>query len=101
MADAPSAPATTNGASPVAQEQQVEEGIKKSLSLWNIEYFDLYLVHFPLAIEYIDPDVKFPQEWWGLDGKVHPSKWLICTVCDQSSDDICSQGTLPRDMGRG
>ena len=54
---------------------QVEEGCRNSLALWGLDYFDLYLVHFPVSIEYIDPKVKFPQEWWGLDGKVHPSKF--------------------------
>ncbi|TCD65671.1 NAD(P)H-dependent D-xylose reductase (XR), partial [Steccherinum ochraceum] len=46
---------------------------KFQLDLWGIEYFDLFLVHFPIALEYIEPDVKYPPEWWGLDGKVHPT----------------------------
>ncbi|KAI0756810.1 xylose reductase [Daedaleopsis nitida] len=54
------------------EKERVAEGCKNSLTLWGLDYFDLYLVHFPISIEYIDPKVKFPQEWWGLDGKVHP-----------------------------
>ncbi|KAI8990461.1 xylose reductase [Trametes punicea] len=53
-------------------KEHVEEGCKLSLELWGLEYFDLYLVHFPISIEYIPASKKFPQEWWGLDGKVHP-----------------------------
>lgn len=57
-------------------ERQVEEGCKNSLALWGLDYFDLYLVHFPISLQYIDPKVKFPQEWWGVDGKtVTPSKF--------------------------
>ncbi|TBU34717.1 xylose reductase [Dichomitus squalens] len=54
------------------EKERVEEGARNSLALWGLDYFDLYLIHFPISIEYIDPKVKFPQEWWGLDGKVHP-----------------------------
>ncbi|OJT08165.1 hypothetical protein TRAPUB_927 [Trametes pubescens] len=51
---------------------KVEAAVKYSLALWGLDYFDLYLVHFPISIEYIEPSVKFPPEWWGLDGKIHP-----------------------------
>lgn len=43
------------------------------MDLWGLDYFDLFLVHFPVSLEYIDPKTKFPQEWWGVDGKIHPS----------------------------
>ena len=39
-----------------------------------LEYFDLFLVHFPISLQYVDPKDKYPPEWWGLDGGVHPSK---------------------------
>ncbi|KAJ8453588.1 hypothetical protein ONZ51_g13513 [Trametes cubensis] len=55
-------------------KEHVEEACKYSLDLWGLEYFDLYLVHFPISLEYIPPSTKFPQEWWGLDGKIHPNK---------------------------
>ncbi|KAI1789812.1 xylose reductase [Ganoderma leucocontextum] len=54
------------------EKDRVEEGARNSLALWGLDYFDLYLIHFPISIEYIDPKVKFPQEWWGFDGKIHP-----------------------------
>ena len=47
---------------------------KHQLTLWGTDYFDLYLMHFPISIEYVDPKDKYPPEWQGLDGKVHPSK---------------------------
>jgi len=41
------------------------------LDLWGpgVGYFDLFLIHFPIALEYIDPATKYPPEWWGVDGK--------------------------------
>lgn len=41
------------------------------LDLWGIEYFDLFLVHFPIALAYVEPEHRYPPEWWGDDGKVH------------------------------
>lgn len=44
---------------------------KKQLDLWGIDYFDLFLVHFPISLKYVDPDHRYPPEWLGDDGKVH------------------------------
>lgn len=47
---------------------------RHQLKLWGIEYFDLFLIHFPVSLEYVKPEDKYPPEWWGLDGKCHPSE---------------------------
>lgn len=39
------------------------------LNLWGIDYFDLFLVHFPVALAYVDPKHRYPPEWWGDDKK--------------------------------
>lgn len=44
---------------------------KKQLGLWGIEYFDLFLVHFPISLAYVDPSHRYPPEWFGDDGKVY------------------------------
>ncbi|KAH8120009.1 Aldo/keto reductase [Phellopilus nigrolimitatus] len=44
---------------------------KHQLELWGIDYFDLFLVHFPIALAYVDPSHRYPPEWWGDDKKVH------------------------------
>lgn len=33
---------------------------KRSLADWGLEYFDLFLIHFPLAQKYVDPAVRYP-----------------------------------------
>ncbi|RDB28951.1 putative NAD(P)H-dependent D-xylose reductase xyl1 [Hypsizygus marmoreus] len=43
---------------------------KKQLGLWGIEYFDLFLVHFPIALQYVDPAHRYPPEWYDDDGRV-------------------------------
>jgi len=42
---------------------------KMQLELWGLDYFDLFLVHFPIALAYVDPNHRYPPEWWGDDKK--------------------------------
>ncbi len=35
------------------------------LKLWGIDYFDLFLIHFPVSLKYVDPAERYPPEWWG------------------------------------
>lgn len=44
------------------------------LELWGIDYFDLFLIHFPIALQYVDPAHRYPPEWFGDDGKVYLRK---------------------------
>lgn len=48
--------------------EQVEPVVQKQLADWGIDYFDLYIVHFPLALKYVDPDVRYPPGWFN-DGE--------------------------------
>jgi D-xylose reductase len=50
-------------------KEHVNKIAKMQLDLWGLEYFDLFLIHFPVALKYIDPSEKYPPEWWGVDGK--------------------------------
>jgi D-xylose reductase len=43
---------------------------KKQLADWGIDYFDLYLIHFPVALKYLDPAHKYPAEWFQDEGKI-------------------------------
>lgn len=42
---------------------------KKQLADWKIDYFDLYMVHFPVSLEYIDPSERYPPGWMDKSGK--------------------------------
>jgi D-xylose reductase len=57
---------------------RVEPIVRKQLADWGLEYFDLYLIHFPVALEYVDPSVRYPPGWH-YDGKeeIRPSKATI------------------------
>lgn len=42
---------------------KVEPACRRSLADWGLEYFDLYLIHFPGALKYVDPSVRYPPGW--------------------------------------
>ncbi|KAK9356209.1 NADP-dependent oxidoreductase domain-containing protein [Lipomyces doorenjongii] len=41
-------------------KDHVLEMTKKSLADWGLDYFDLWLIHFPIAQKYVDPAVRYP-----------------------------------------
>ncbi|KAL6877024.1 NAD(P)H-dependent D-xylose reductase xyl1 [Trichoderma novae-zelandiae] len=47
---------------------KVEPIARRQLADWQVDYFDLFLIHFPAALEYVDPSVRYPPGWF-YDGK--------------------------------
>jgi D-xylose reductase len=43
--------------------EHVEIACKRSLADLGIDHFDLYLIHFPIALKYVDIDRRYPPEW--------------------------------------
>ncbi len=43
--------------------EHVEEACRKTLSDLGLDCLDLYLVHFPIALEYVPIDERYPPEW--------------------------------------
>jgi len=52
-------------------KEHVKQLATSQLALWGIDYFDLFLIHFPVSLKYVDPSHRYPPEWWGDDGKVY------------------------------
>ncbi|KAI9841424.1 MAG: NAD(P)H-dependent D-xylose reductase (XR) [Sclerophora amabilis] len=48
--------------------ERVKPICQKQLNDWGISYFDLYIMHFPIALEYVDPSVRYPPGFT-YDGK--------------------------------
>ncbi|KAI1003336.1 putative NAD(P)H-dependent D-xylose reductase [Podosphaera aphanis] len=47
---------------------KVEPIARKQLADLKIDYFDLYIVHFPVSLKWVDPAVRYPPGWF-FDGK--------------------------------
>ena len=58
----------------------MKQAAKIQLELWEIDYFDLFLVHFPVSLQYVDPNHRYPPEWWGDDGKVHLGEFFSLSL---------------------
>lgn len=56
---------------------KVEPIVRKQLADWGIDYFDLYLIHFPVALEYVDPSVRYPPGWHYEGDEIRPGKATI------------------------
>ena len=58
-------------------KERVEPICKKQLNDWGVDYFDLYIVHFPISLKYVDPSERYPPGFT-YDGKnVVPGKATI------------------------
>lgn len=54
--------------------ERVKPICKKQLKDWGVDYFDLYIVHFPVALKYVDPSVRYPPSWTDENDKITQSK---------------------------
>ena len=45
------------------RQEHVEAACRRSLEDLGLDYVDLYLVHFPIALSYVDFNDRYPPEW--------------------------------------
>jgi len=51
-------------------KEHVEKLAKYQLGLWGIDYFDLFLIHFPISLKFVEIEHRYPPEWWNDNGGV-------------------------------
>lgn len=62
-----------------------------------IDYFDLYIVHFPIALKYVDPSVRYPPGWSDENDKVTFSKTPLADTW-KAMEEVQSEG-LAKSIG--
>lgn len=50
--------------------EYVYNAFKKSLDDLKLDYLDLYLIHFPISLEFVPFEDKYPPEWKNMDDKM-------------------------------
>ncbi|MCJ1430441.1 NAD(P)H-dependent D-xylose reductase (XR) [Sticta canariensis] len=58
-------------------QERVEPICKRQLQDWQIDCFDLYIVHFPISLKYVDPSVRYPPGFAYEGDEVVPGKATI------------------------
>lgn len=57
-------------------KEHVQPAIEKSLNDLQLDYLDLYLVHFPIALKYVAFETRYPAEWLHEPSSNNPSMEL-------------------------
>ena len=78
-------------------KENVKPICKKQLKDYGIDYFDLYIVHFPIALQHVDPSHRYPPSWFDDNGKVQPSKASLAETW-KAMEEVHSEG-LAKNIG--
>jgi len=71
--------------------EHVPLACQRSLTDLQLSYLDEYLIHFPISMEFVPFEKKYPPEWVNLDGKMVVVPNDICATW-KAMEDLVSNG---------
>ncbi len=81
--------------------KHVRPACERSLRDLKVDYLDLYLIHFPIALEYIPPEKRYPAGWFqdpdAAKPRMMPARVPISETW-QAMEELVSAG-LVKDIG--
>jgi D-xylose reductase len=80
---------------------RVEPALRRTLSHLQLDYLDLYLVHFPIPLRYVDPAARYPPGWFFDPSAAAPAmEWSRVPVGDTwAALEACADKGLARALG--
>jgi D-xylose reductase len=77
--------------------EHVKLACQKSMNDLGVDYLDEYLIHFPISMEFIPFEQKYPPEWTNMDGKMVLVPNDMCATW-RAMEELVDQG-LVRKIG--
>ena len=77
----------------------VELGLQKTLDDLQLEYLDLYLIHFPIAQQFVPIEQRYPPEWFADPTAAEPQMVLAKVPLHQTwaaMESLVDAGTVKR-----
>jgi len=72
--------------------EHVPLACQRSLADLQLSYLDEYLIHFPISMEFVPFEKKYPPEWVNFDGKMDIIPNDMCATW-KAMEDLVSDGT--------
>lgn len=77
--------------------EHVAPAAKKTLSDLGLDYLDLYLIHFPIALKYVPFETRYPPEWFFDSNEANPHMHLDKVPLSdtwEAMEDLVKQGLV-------
>ncbi|KFY85070.1 hypothetical protein V500_08726 [Pseudogymnoascus sp. VKM F-4518 (FW-2643)] len=81
------------------RKEHVKQMAYAQRDAWGLDYIDLYLIHFPVALKYIEPEkLRYPAWWMDKDHKIVETDKVPISETWQALEELVDEG-VARSIG--